>query len=814
MENQPKKRPRDSKGNRILFRRTIILMCVCGLLIFIPVFWKLWDWQVTRHDEMQEKAATQQTSSRSSSAYRGSIYDTNGNTLAASTAAYDVILSPKAIAEKQAELNKKKAAAEKANNASNPASKYDLNVEDLVIQEMVTLFGADEAELREKCQNTDSQYVRVAQQVDGDTLSQLRAFMEEYSFGNSIYLQLNTKRSYPYSTLASQIIGFTNTEGGANGLEKTFDSELTGTPGLVVTSKSSTGKDLLNFYQDRYDAEDGSDLYLTLDTNIQTMCETKLAEAIEQYDVLEGGVAIAMRCSDGAILGMASSPNYDLNNYSTVINQRLLDKADTLTQQYVEAGNDETTARQKAMSELVLTQWRNKAVNDTYEPGSTIKALVMAAALEEGLTTTSDTFDCTGSVTVADYVINCSSRYGHGLQDLGLAVGHSCNVAFIELGQRLGTDKFYQYMQAFGILDENGEGTKTGIDLPGESTSLFWAKDEFNITNLATASFGQRFNVTPVQLLTAFNTVINGGYYYKPYVVSSVKDSNGNVTYSADTTALRQVISESTSETCRELLEGVVANGLTGKNAYRAGYRIGGKTGTSQTLKDVDGDGANEHIVSFVGFAPADDPQIIVLVMLDSPKNVSGDEKNPVAADGTSIGGAAMAAPVAGDLIADILDYMNYGKQYTAEEIEGADALVPYMDDYTVKQAKAVANEFGFTLKVVGDDSDDTPVVTQTPAGGSYIPAGSEMVIYTGDSTPPESVTVPDLKGMTPDEASAALKEAGLYMKATGASKYYTSDTLASSQSAEAGTEVDPGTVVTVTFTDTTGGGTDADTVN
>jgi stage V sporulation protein D (sporulation-specific penicillin-binding protein) len=806
MEDNQKKRPRDRSGNRILFRRTLILMGICGMLIFIPVLWKLWNLQVTQKDELQEKAATQQTSSRSSTAYRGSIYDTNGNTLATSTAAYDVIISPKAIAEKQKELDEQKEKYEKKGDTEK-AAEYDLNVEDLVVEEMVKLFDADSTTLHEKCQNTSSQYVRIAQQIDGDTLTELRSFMEEYSFGDSIYLQLNAKRVYPYSSLASQIIGFTNTEGGANGLEKTFDSDLTGTPGLTVTSKDSSGRDLLNFYQDKYDAEDGSDLYLTIDTNIQTICETKLQEAIEKYDVLEGGVAIAMRCSDGAILGMASSPTYDLNNYSTVIDQTLLDKVDTLTQEYVEQGEDETTAKQKAMSELVLTQWRNKAVNDTYEPGSTIKSVVLAAALEEGVTNVNDTFTCTGSIDVADYTISCSSRRGHGLQDLATAVGHSCNPAFVTLGQRLGTDKFYEYMEAFGILDEDGNATSTGIDLPGESTSLFWSKDSFNIVNLATASFGQRFNVTPIQLITAFNAVINGGYYYQPYVVSSVKDADGNVTYSADTTALRQVISESTSETCREILEGVVSNGLTGKNAYRAGYRIGGKTGTSQTLKDVDGDGANEHIVSFVGFAPADDPEIIVLVMLDSPKNVSGDEKNAVSADGTSIGGGTMAAPVVGDIIQEVLDYMDYGKQYTADEMEGSDALVPYMDGYNVKQAKSVAKEFGFTLKVVGDDSDDTAVATQTPAGGSYIPSGSEIVIYTGDSTPPDSVTVPDLTGMNPTEAQNALESVGLYMKATGASKYYNSNTLASGQSSAAGTEVSPGTVVTVTFTDTTSDG-------
>ena len=316
-----------------------------------------------------------------------------------------------------------------------------------------------------------------------------------------------------------------------------------------------------------------------------------------------------MDCNTGAVLGMASSPSYDLNNYSTVIDATLLDGLDEATQEYVEEGKDQETARQQAMTDAVYKQWRNKAINDTYEPGSTFKTLVLASALEGGVVTTSDTFTCTGSIQVADRTINCSNTDGHGFQDLAKAVGNSCNPAFITMGQRLGQETFYHYMEAFGIVNADGSPASTGIDLPGRSSSIVWPFDEFGITELATASFGQRLQVTPIQLISAVNAVINGGYYYQPYVVDYVEDAQGNVTYSADTTPLRQVISESTSETCRSLLENVVAGGLTGKNAYRAGYRIGGKTGTSETLKDVDGNGVNEYIVSFLGFAPADDPE-------------------------------------------------------------------------------------------------------------------------------------------------------------------------------------------------------------
>ena len=802
MEDKQKKRRTENIANRRLFRRTLILMAVFGMLVFIPVLGKLWNLQITRHDELEEMAVDQQTSTLSISAPRGTIYDCNENVLAISSTAYDVIISPKAIVQKQEELDKKKQEAEEKADPENPPSKYDKDVEDLVVTGMASILGLDEAELREKCQDTNSQYKRLAQKVDADTEEQIRAYMEENDLAGCIYLQPNTKRYYPYSTLASQIIGFTNDNGGAYGLEATFDEDLTGKDGLVVTAKNADGVDLLNFFQDYYDPEPGSDLHLTLDANIQTMCESALAKGIEENDVLEGGFIIAMDCDTGAVLGMASSPGYDLNNYSSVIDTTLLEGLDAATQEYIDAGKDAETARQQAMTDAVYKQWRNKAINDTYEPGSTFKALVLAAALEEGVVSTSDTFNCTGSIQVADYTIKCSDTDGHGLQDLATAVGHSCNPAFITMGQRLGQETFYKYLEAFGIVNADGTSASTGIDLPGEGASIVWDYDSFGITELATASFGQRLQITPIQLISAVNSVINGGYYYKPYVVDYVEDAEGNVTYSADTTPLRQVVSESTSETCREMLENVVAGGLTGKNAYRAGYRIGGKTGTSETLKDVDDNGVNEYIVSFLGFAPADDPEVVVLVAFDSPQNV-GSKGYPVTPSGKYISGGNMAAPVAGDLLAGILDYMDYGKQYTAEELTAADTIVPYLTGYDLTTAQQVCQERGFTYRVEGEGDGTSIVNYQTAQGGTYIPKGNELVLYIGDATPPDTVTVPDLSGMTPDEAADALKEVGLYMEATGASMYYTDATRVYDQSVAAGETAEPGSVITVSFNDT-----------
>ncbi len=795
----------ETPPNKKTFGRTVFLMIVFGVVVFIPVIWKLWNLQITRHDVLTEEATSQQSSTTTLSSTRGTIYDANGNVLAISSTAYDIIISPKAIAEKQAAYDEARAEALEAGDAET-AAQYDVDVQALVVSGMAALLDLDEAALNEKCEDTNSQYKRLAQKVDSDVEEAVRAYISEYSLSGCIYLQANSKRYYPYATLAAQIIGFTNDAGGAYGLEATFDSVLTGQDGYIVSATDVSGNELLAFYQDYYEAEDGSSLYLTLDMNIQAMCEELLAEGIEKYEIQNGGFIIVMECKTGAILGMASSPTYDLNSYSTVVDESLLADVETWIAEYIEAGMTEEAAAQQANSDALNTMWRNRAVNDTYEPGSTFKPLILAAALEEGLTYLEETFTCTGSLTVLDYDIACSNRYGHGLQDLAAAVGNSCNPVFMTLGLRLGKSLLYQYFEAFGISTVDGDSLSTGIDLPGESGSIVWAYEDVSAANVATASVGQRLRVTPIQLITAVNAVINGGYYYQPYVVDYIEDADGNVTYSADNTALRQVISEATSEVCRELLEGVVANGMTGKNAYRAGYRIGGKTGTSETYSE------HEYIVSFIGFAPADDPEIIVLVAFDTPEynEATDDMTTP---GGTYISGGNMAAPIAGDLLVSVLDYLDYGKQYTEEELSGADSLVPYLTGYKLAYAEAVAEEYGFTCRVVGEGDDTSIVQAQTAKGGSYIPEGCELILYIGDATPPDSVTVPDLTGMTPTQVSEALDALGLYLKATGASQYYTSATVAYSQSTDAGESVAPGTVITVTFIDTSAADNETDVV-
>ena len=754
MNNLEKGRKNGKEANRRILKRTVFLMLFFGIVTFLILVGRLWYLQVIQHDELEEMAIEQQTSEQSVTAQRGTIYDTKGNVLAISSTVYDVIISPKAITEKQEELNK---------------SKKNVDVQTLIADGLAEILGNVDAEtIAEKCGDKSSQYKKIATKIDSTTENAVREFISDNELAGCIYLTPNTKRYYPYSDLAAQVIGFTNESGGAYGIEAQLNEELAGTEGLVVTATNGRGTDLMNFFQDYYDAENGDDVYLTLDATIQAYCEKYLAEGIKEYDARKGGFIIALDCNSGAVLGMASSPTYDLNNYSKVIDETLLEKIDK---------------KEIEESDALYEMWRNKALNDTYEPGSTFKSVVLASALEEGTTTTKDSFYCSGQVRVGSWNIRCSNRSGHGQQTLAEAVGHSCNPAFIEIGQKLGTEKFYSYLEAFGITEA------TGIDLPGEGKSVLWDEKEFSTTNLATASFGQRFTVTPIQLISAVNAVVNGGYYYQPHVVSSIVDKDGNTTYEADTTPVRQVISESTSATCAEILEGVVSS-YTGQNAYQAGYRIGGKTGTSQTLVD------DEYITSFVGFAPANDPQVIVLVAFDSPKVESAGSNYTTT--GYYISGGQLAAPIAGQLIADILDYQGFEKEYTANDLTGSSVSVPTLVGSGEKEAAEALNNKDLTYRKVGNGKT---VTDQIPAAGTTIPSGSKVILYMGGEAPEDTITMPDLSGMTPDEVKDTLNNLNLYMTASGTSGSYTSNTVAYKQSVAAGEQVARGEVVTVHFT-------------
>ncbi len=803
-KTKPKK-PDAGSGNtsaQTIFHRTMILLVLFGIAAFVPLAWKLYQLQIVQHDELQTKATRQQTSDVSVSASRGTIYDTNGKTLAVSATVYNVILSPKDI-NTVSDSDLKEVYG---NDYEDTMTKAQIeNAKEQIVQERVeliattlaSLLGVEQSDIEERCESTTSMYSVVKKKVEAEDAADVRTFIERYDLSDYIYLTNDSKRYYPYSTTAATVLGFVNSSNeGAYGLEAYYDSTLSGTEGRIVTAKTSLGTDLLYYFSEYYDAEDGNDIYLTIDTTIQYYCEQILAEGIEKYNVLNGGWVIAMDPDTGAILGMSSSPSYDANNPSEITDESLLaqleELAETLAKQ-VESGEitqeESDTQYAEAESEALETQWTNRAVNTTYEPGSTFKSLVLAAALEEGVVD-EDTygFYCSGVQTVDTWDIHCSTTYGHGQESLADAVSKSCNLAFMDIGRKLGAQTFWDYMEAFGLMD------KTGIEVAGESTSTWWSEEYFTSSagyvSLATASFGQRFEVTPIQLITAVAASINGGYLYQPHLVQSIVDSEGNTVTSNDATVIRQVVSEETSSTVAELLEGVVDGG-GGSNAYQAGYRIGGKTGTAQTSND------DELIVSFVGFAPANDPEIIVLVAFDKPELVDGS--TTLGTSGYNVYGGTMAAPLAGELIAEICDYLGVAKQYTAEEEYLADSTMPSvigMDEETAAETLSDAN---LTYRTVGSG---TTVTAQVPASGVTLANSSEVVLYLGEDAPDETVEMPDLSGMSKSEARSTLEDLGLYYKASGAST--SSGVTADGQSVSAGTSVKVGTVITVHFSDQT----------
>lgn len=790
--NQQKKRTQDGRTNRVILSRIIFLMCICGIVLFVPLLWKLWQIAIVNHDKYETAAIEQQTRDVEVAAARGKIYDAKDNTLALSATVYNLILSPRdviaGVSLSQSDFSTKEEYQAVMDNEERKQAALAEKVAErqkLIIDGLVELLEMDREDLERRMAKTNSAYEVLKKNIEEEDADEVRAFISENKLGLGLYLTPTTKRYYPYGNLASQVIGFVNDNGGAYGLEAIYEEELSGQAGRVVTAKNAKGTEMNSSYSNYVDAVDGHDLHLTIDSTIQSYAEQAVREGIEQYDVQNGGLCIVMNPKTGAIYAMVSVPDYDLNNPSGIFDGSLQEGLNQLK------GNPSTTdeAYQDAVTAARNAQWRSKALNDTYEPGSTFKSVVLAAALEEGVVSDSDTFYCPGYAIVNGTRINCSKHQGHGTQTLAEAVANSCNPAFISIGQKLGAEKFYQYFTDFGMT------SYTGIDLQGEALGTVWTKDYITsaegLLSLATASFGQRFTVTPLQMITAFSATINGGNLVQPYVVDSITDGDGNVISKTETTVARQVVSEQTSERVREILEGVVSNG-SGRNAYVSGYRIGGKTGTSET--DVD----DEFVVSFMGFAPANDPEVIVLLAYDTPK-VKSPGSN-YCTTGTYISGGQMAAPKVGSLIAQILDYMGVEKVYSSDEASKADVTMPRLTDKTLSEAEAILNKEGLKFRKVGEG---TTVTDQIPASGSTIPGGSEVVLYLGEEKPTDLVTVPDVTGKTLDNARAALEKAGLYMRANGITDYYSAGTVAANQSVASGEQVARGTVVDVSFVDT-----------
>ena len=773
MKEHPKRKSEEARrANRTIRVRTMLVMGLLGVAAFAVLFGRLYYLQIIRHKDLQEQAVTQQTRSTVITASRGSITDRDGNVLAISATAETVFISPAEIKEHEEDQDA-----------------------DYIARGLSRILEIPEETIVEHMEKTSSQYEILKKKVDQDIADEIRRFINgeiddegeeiqpdkdgDYQRLYGIYMESDSKRHYPYGSLASQVIGFVNADNvGAYGLEAIFNDELTGSSGLVVTAKNAAGTDMLYQYEQYYDAENGNNLVTTIDSTVQYYLESGLKEMVEKYDAKNGASGIILNVNTGAVLAMASLPDYDLNDPWAIQDEKLLESLEGL----------EGDALTEAKGAAQLKQWRNKNVNDTYEPGSTFKILTLSAALEEGVVNMNTQFTCTGSISVPGWSqpINCSKRAGHGLQTLKVATGNSCNPAFITMGLKLGTTTYYQYMKDFGLMEA------TGIELNGEQTGIFASEEDFgkNVVSLAAYAFGQTCNVTPIALITAQAACVNGGYLRTPYLVEQILDDDGNIVFQHDSsTPVRQVISEDTSATVRECLEYVVSSG-TGKNGQVAGYRIGGKTGTadktgSKTASNPRGD----VVVSFVCFAPADDPEIIMLLTMDTPSRNTG----------TYVSGGNMVAPTASKIMAEVLPELGIQPDYASTDLANADTTVPNVVGMTLEEAKERLNKSGFAYKTVGSGAT---VTDQTPVGGAIVPGTATIILYLGQEKPDALCTVPNVVGKTAEQANVALTNAGLILKVAGTTSSSSGNVLAISQSETAGSQVEAGTVVTVQFGD------------
>mgnify|MGYP001530414639 FL=1 len=786
------------RANQVIRGRTMLIMLLLGVASFTVLFWKLYDLQINRHDELKAEAVSQQTDS-----------------MAISYSTETVLLDPGGVQDfVESQEQKIQDAAEEAAEKGAPYTAPEVLDQAYIARGLSRILDVEEETILEHLENTANRYWEVKKKVDQDVADEVRRFIngEIDDEGNQlttvdedgntvlistggrptrlqgISLTPDTKRLYPFGSLAGNVIGFVNANNmGAYGLEASYDDVLSGSTGLTITPTNVNGTPLLfSGGEQMFDAENGSSLVLTLDTNVQYALEKGLESMLDKYDAANGGTGIVMDVNTGGIVAMASYPNYDPGDFSTIYTEGLqaeLDAALAEIQQNRSTYETEEAYNQalaNARATIQFKQWRNKCYQDTYEPGSTFKPITLATALEEGVVNMNTTFTCTGSIHVEGWgkPINCSKRAGHGTQTLKVATGNSCNPAFVTMGLKIGTEAYYRYLKSFGLMET------TGIDLPAEAEGIFANEDSFNsnVVSLAAYSFGQTFNVTPLELIRAQAATINGGYLYTPYLVEQVLDDEGNILSQHETTAVRQVISEETSAKVRECLEWVVSDG-GGRNGQVTGYRIGGKTGTA------DKTGTKDVVVSFMCFAPADDPQYIMLLTMDTPSRTTG----------TAVFGGTMVAPVASQIMSEILPLLGVEPDYTAEELVGADTTVPNVVGQTREAAEDRLADLGFTFRTVGDG--DT-VTDQTPAGGAIVPGNASIILYLGQEKPDTPCTVPNVVGKSASEANKAITNAGLIMKVTGTTTASSGNVYAITQSLPAGTEVAAGTVVTVQFGD------------
>lgn len=743
-KNNSKKRAEKGPAQR-LRQRTAILILLILVLGFGAAVLRLTYLTTIQSSELQESAVDLQLADTTVSAKRGTIYDANGNVLAESASVWQVVMSPVNFKN-----DKQRQAA-----AKGLSEIFDLEYNDVL----------DDTKQQ-------SHYVVVKRRIESDerekVLELIDTLKKDYSCSGVIQLLDDYKRYYPKNSLASSVIGFTGSDDqGLEGIEYEYDSYLSGTPGRIITAQNARGTDMPFRYEQNVESEDGNNVYLTIDETIQSICEKYMQKGVEDNNVLNKGVCIAMDVNTGAILAMVTTDGYDLNNpYELSAKDKKKIKSTPKKKQA------------EAESAALSNMWRNKAVADTYMPGSVFKMCVASAALEENLVNEKTSFTCTGSISVEGETIHCSNISGHGTQNFVEVISNSCNPAFIQIGQMLGAGKFRQYYQGFGFSD------KTGIDLPGEAEDSFWKEGKMGGVDLAVASFGQNFSITPIQMITACAAVSNGGYVVQPHVVSKITDSKGNVIKTVDKKVKRQVISDDTSKKMNEYLEyNTERQGAAA--GYISGYKVAGKTGTTEKrgVTKFESSFSEDYISSFCGYAPADDPQIAMLVFFDTP-------------DGDAYYGSQVSSPVFINIMSEVLPYLDVKTSYTDEELGYVDASAGDYTGVSVDEAKTAVEADGFTATVKGNGST---VISQIPTVSSGLQKGGSIVLYTDSDSQSETVSVPSLIGLSPDEVNNVASAYGLNVSFSGAT---TSSGTSSSQNIEAGTSVSPGTVITVSFAD------------
>lgn len=723
-------------------KRASLLVMLLTFIFAILLVGNIFKISIIDSEKYQEYANNSQFTSINIAANRGSIYSADGNILAQSATAFKVILDPKTFNQKWADKK------------------------DITVNFLAETLEVDEKTIIDKF-NKDSKYQVLKTKVEKPIVDKITEFLKENEIGG-ITTEEDTKRYYPQGDLAASVIGFTNYDGdGWYGVEAYYDNELSGVDGKVISAKDGKQQEMPYKNSKLYEAKDGNSLVLTIDTTLQYYLEKNLEDMYNQYQLDNRACGIIMNAKTGAILSMATYPSFDLNSP--------FDIADPKALAQIEATDDEDEKKSIQANAREL-QWKNKAVSEIYVPGSVFKVVTSASALEEDLISVdNDSFFCSGTLVVSGVPMNCHLLTGHGIQNFKEALMNSCNPAFMEIGKRLGAEKFFYYFEAFGLTE------KTGIDLPSEVSSYPLEESEIGPVELASLSFGQTSKLTPIEMITSYAAIVNGGNLVVPYVVDKILDSDGNVISTTETTIKRQVISEQTSQTMRESLEYVVNNN-GGSNAYIKGYRIGGKSGTSQKLDEYNNDNMR-YVASYGCFAPADDPEIIMLIIADEP--MTGDYY-----------GSVVAVPYARKILEDVLPYLGYYPEYSDDELQTLDVTVPNVEDTTLYNAKSTLDNLGLQYQVIGNGD---MVVSQNPVSGSSIAKGGKIVLYTENNSEQQFVEVPNVIGCSLTEANQLLSSKGLNYVASGASTER-EDAIVYSQSYGEGEHVPEGTIIELTF--------------